>query len=40
MGVKVIPVAGNLFSAGATYRDIYGKEGMKAYYDDCMAGKN
>jgi len=38
--VSAIPVVGNLLSVGATYNGIYGKEGMQAYYNDCMAGKN
>jgi RHS repeat-associated protein len=37
---SVVPVLGNLLSVYATYNDIKGPEGMGAYYDDCMAGKN
>jgi hypothetical protein len=38
--LRVVPVAGNVLSGIATYRDIFGKDGMSAYYNDCMAGKN
>jgi RHS repeat-associated protein len=39
-GAKAVPVVGNVVSGIATINDIYGKEGMGAYYDDCIAGKN
>jgi hypothetical protein len=29
-----------LVSVGATINDIYGKDGMVSYYNDCLAGKN
>ena len=38
--VKIIPVVGIAVSAVSTYQDVYGKDGMNAYYDNCMAGKN
>ena len=37
---SVVPVLGNFLSGYGTYNDIYGKDGMGAYYNDCMAGKN
>jgi RHS repeat-associated protein len=39
-GSKMIPILGNILSIGATANDIWGKEGMVNYYNDCMAGKN
>jgi hypothetical protein len=39
-GVKAVPILGNTLSVFSTYRDIKGPDGMGAYYDDCMAGKN
>ena len=38
--VGVLPIAGILTSGYATYRDVYGTNGMNAYYDNCLAGKN
>ena len=38
--LKVIPVAGNILSGIATFRDIFGNDGIQAYYNDCLAGKN
>ena len=38
--VGVLPIAGILTSGYATYRDVYGSNGMNAYYDNCLAGKN
>ncbi len=39
-GAEAVPVVGNVVSGIAAINDIYGKEGMGSYYDDCMAGKN
>ena len=38
--LKVVPILGNALSAVATYNDIFGKEGLRNYYNDCLAGKN
>jgi RHS repeat-associated protein len=38
--IKIIPLLGIGVSAYSTYRDVYGEDGMNAYYDNCMAGKN
>lgn len=38
--IKIIPVLGIALSGIATYRDVYGEDGMNAYYDNCMAWKN
>ena len=37
---ELVPVVGNFVSAFATGRDIFGKEGLVNYYNDCLAGKN
>jgi hypothetical protein len=34
----MIPVVGNVVSAGATLHDIFGGEGLIANYKGCMAG--
>jgi hypothetical protein len=34
----MIPVVGNIVSAGATLHDIFGGEGLIANYKGCMAG--
>lgn len=39
-GAELVPVIGNGVSVLATARDIWGKEGIANYYNDCMAGKN
>ena len=38
--LKVIPFIGNGLSALSAVNDIWGKDGMANYYNDCMAGKN
>jgi hypothetical protein len=37
-GVEIVPVLGNLVSAGATANDIFGKEGVISSYKACLAG--
>lgn len=39
-GVEIVPVLGNVLSAGSTVHDIFGKEGVIAAYKNCMAGTN
>lgn len=39
-GAELVPVIGNGVSVLATARDIWGRNGMANYYNDCMAGKN
>jgi RHS repeat-associated protein len=38
--LKVVPLLGNALSVAATYNDLYGKEGVVSYYNDCLEGKN
>jgi RHS repeat-associated protein len=38
--VKVVPFIGNGLSALSAVNDVWGKDGMVNYYNDCMAGKN
>lgn len=35
---EMIPIIGDVISAGATYHDIRGSEGMVASHKGCMAG--
>jgi RHS repeat-associated protein len=37
-GVEMVPVAGNIVSAGATVHDIIGKDGLINSYKNCMSG--
>jgi hypothetical protein len=37
-GTELIPIVGNVVSAGATLHDIFGKEGLIANYKGCLAG--
>lgn len=37
-GTEMIPVVGNIVSAGATLHDVFGDEGLIANYKGCMAG--
>jgi hypothetical protein len=37
-GTEMIPVVGNIVSAGATLHDVFGGEGLIANYKGCMAG--
>ena len=37
-GVELIPVAGNVISAGAALNDIFGSDGVIASYKRCFAG--
>ena len=39
-GAEIVPVIGNFVAAYATYRDIWGSDGLVANYDNCLAGKN
>ncbi len=39
-GVELIPVAGNIISAGAALNDIFGSDGIIASYKSCFAGTN
>ena len=39
-GSKVVPIVGNIVSSAALYNDIKGSDGVVAYYNDCLAGKN
>ena len=39
-GVELIPVAGNIISAGAALNDIFGGDGIIASYESCFAGTN
>ncbi|MFZ0462550.1 MAG: RHS repeat-associated core domain-containing protein [Candidatus Acidiferrales bacterium] len=37
-GVEIVPVLGNIVSAGATVNDIFGKEGVISSYKACLSG--
>jgi len=37
-GTELIPIIGNIVSAGATAHDIFGNEGLIANYNSCLAG--
>jgi hypothetical protein len=37
-GTELIPIVGNVVSAGATLHDIFGSEGLIANYKGCLAG--
>lgn len=37
-GTELIPIVGNIVSAGATLHDIFGSEGLIANYKGCLAG--
>lgn len=37
-GTELIPIVGNVVSAGATLHDIFGSEGLIANYKGCIAG--
>ena len=39
-GFEMIPVAGNIISAGAALNDVFGGEGVIASYKNCLAGTN
>ncbi|MGH9520555.1 MAG: RHS repeat-associated core domain-containing protein, partial [Terriglobales bacterium] len=39
-GTELIPIAGNIISAGAALHDVFGGEGMIAAYRSCMSGTN
>ena len=39
-GTELIPIAGNIVSAGAALHDVFGSDGMIAAYKSCMSGTN